>query len=113
MNHIVYLIFMWIVAVVMFLVGIHAMRTTKPMWTGIGSVKTEKEVANVKAYNKAHGKIWITFSIFLFLAGCIELFLPAYGVIIFAVFCIVGIGVTVWWYQKINETYGIRSSEED
>ena len=42
--------------------GIYAWKRTEPMWFWSGSSVSAEEISDVKAYNRANGIMWITFS---------------------------------------------------
>lgn len=108
MDHIVYLIIMWATAILFIIIGVYAMNRKKPMWFWTGSQIAESRINDVKAYNRANGKMWCAFSIPFFIGGIIEYFSPLFSVIILALTCTVGIGGIVWCYQKIEEKYMIK-----
>lgn len=108
MDNIRYLIAMWAAALLFIAIGIYASSRKTPMWFWTGySIPTDK-VTDLKAYNRAVGKMWCLFSIPLWISGIIELFLPEMSIIIFAFNCSICIGGPVWYYHKIEEKYIIK-----
>lgn len=108
MGNMRYLILMWGAALILVILGIHALRSEKPVTLFTGSPVMEDHVTDVKAYNRAVGKMWCLFSIPMWIAGIIEFWYPAASVVFFAVFCIAGVGGAVWGYHKIEEKYMIK-----
>ena len=47
---------------------------------------------------------WVSFSF----AGIAEGFKPAFSLLIFALFCTLGVGVSAWRQSKIEEKYLVR-----
>src|SRR5699024_3273939 len=108
MDNLMYLIVMWLAAILFIIIGIYAMNRKKPMWLGAGSQISESNINDVKAYNRAIGKMWCVFSIPLFVGGIVEFILPIYSILILALTCTVGIGLIVWYYHKIEEKYFVK-----
>ena len=108
MDNIMYLIVMWAAPVIFIIIGIYAMNRKKPMWLGAGSPISESNINDVKAYNRAIGKMWCVFSIPLFVGGIVEFILPIYSILILALTCTVGIGLIVLYYHKIEEKYFVK-----
>ena len=108
MGNILYFIIMWAAAILFIIIGIYAMNRKKPMWLWTGSQIPELKIKDVKAYNRAVGKMWLLFSILFFTGGIVEFLLPLFSIILFAFTCTVGIGGIVWRYHKIEEKYFIK-----
>lgn len=108
MDKILYFIIMWVTAILFIIIGIYAINRKKPMWLWTGSQIPESKIKDVKAYNRAVGKMWLIFSILFFIGGIIDFFSPLFSIILFAFTCIVGIGGIVWCYHKIEEKYYIK-----
>ena len=85
--------------------GFYAMRRAKPMWFWSGTSVKEYEIADVKAYNRANGIMWICYSL-VFWVGAVLGFLniSAAGAVI-AIGCLGGIPVLVLVYQRIYNKY--------
>ena len=47
------------VALAFTILGVYAWRRKKPMWFWSGSEVKEREISDVKAYNKANGIMWL------------------------------------------------------
>lgn len=69
MDNLMYLIVMWVAAILFIIIGIYAMNRKKPMWLWSGSQISESNINDVKAYNRAIGKMWCVFSIPMFVGG--------------------------------------------
>ncbi len=105
MDNIMYLIIAWLGALVFITIGIYAMNRKKPMWLWAGSEIPESKIKDVKAYNRANGKMWCMFSIPFFISGIVEFYLPIASVVILALACTMGVGLIIWCYHKIEEKY--------
>ena len=108
MGNVRYLILMWGAALILVIMGIHALRSGRPVTLWTGSHILPDQVTDVKAYNRAVGKMWCLFSIPFWIIGIIEFWYPAASVVFFAVFCVAEIGGAVWCYHKIEEKYMVR-----
>lgn len=102
MDNLMYLIVMWIAAILFIIIGIYAMNRKKPMWLWSGSPISESDINDVKAYNRA------VFSIPMFVGGIVEFILPISSILILLLTCTVGIGFVVWYYHKIEEKYFVK-----
>lgn len=103
-----YFVVMWIAAMIFLILGIWAVNRETPMWFWGGTQIPESSITDVKAYNRAMGKMWCVFSIPLWVGGIVEFLLPAASILILALACTVGIGLVVWRYHKIEEQYFIK-----
>lgn len=70
-----------------------------------GSTVKASEIQDIKAYNRANGWLWLTYTVLQILAGVISLFDEIVGVILFGVIIFPGILVLVLIYQKIYKKY--------
>lgn len=96
---------MWSVALFFIAIGIYARNRKTPMWLWSGYKISADKITDLKAYNRANGKMWCMFSIPLWIIGIIELFVPEMSIIIFAFTCPVYIGWIVFYYRKIEKKY--------
>ena len=96
---------MWAGALLLVGIGIYVMKREKPMrlWTDV-KVSAD-EITDVKAYNRAIGRMWCLFSIPLWIAGVVELWYPVFAIVFFCLMCTAGIGYCAWSYQKIEKKY--------
>lgn len=63
MNNVIWLIIMIPISLLFTGIGIYAWRRKKPMWFLSGSTVEESEIADIVAYNRANGIMWIAFSL--------------------------------------------------
>ena len=108
MENIKYIIIMWAASIIFIIIGVYAMNRKKPMWFWTGSRISESRINDVKAYNRANGKMWCAAAIPFFISGIAEFFSPVLSIKILALTCTVGIGGIVWCYTKIEEKYFIK-----
>ena len=105
MEIVVWLVIMIPVSALLTGIGIYAWRRKKPMWFWSGSTVRESEIADIPAYNRANGIMWIVFSLIFWIgtaAGCVRMSMA--GVIIIAG-CVVGIPALPVTYTRIYKKY--------
>ena len=113
MENIYYLIITWIGAAIMLGVGIYDYKyRTKPVKYGLSNSTSDRKITDVKAYNKAHGKLWYIYSAFLWLGGIFEYFFPEFSIFFFILYSTVGVGASVWYVRKIEEKYIVYSIKD-
>ena len=61
------------------LIGLHAFRTTKPMWFWPGTTINSESITDVAAYNRACAKMWWTYAVFYWLAAILYGVNPIWG----------------------------------
>lgn len=105
MGNFIYLIIMCLGAVIFIAIGIYAMHREKPMWFWTDSKVPESKIRDVKAYNRANGKMWCVYSVPLFISVVVMFFFPVLSIVILALNGTVGIGGMVWYYHKLEEKY--------
>ena len=103
-----YLVIMWTGAAVYFIAGIHIMKSRKPARLSIFTEIPSDRVTDLAAYNREVGKMWRVLSAVFFAGGIAEGFKPAFSLLIFALFCTLGVGVSAWRQSKIEEKYLVR-----
>ena len=85
--------------------GIHAMRRRTPMWFWSGRSVRPEEIADIPAYNRANGWMWLAFSCVFWLAAILALLgSPAAGPVL-AGGLLLGIPALVLVYKKIYARY--------
>lgn len=89
-------------------IGIYAMRREKPMWFWSGSSVAEKDISDVKAYNRANGIMWIVFSGIFWISTLLGLYKTNIAGAVLIVGCIVGGVVLPIAYRTIYERYRVR-----
>ena len=86
-------------------IGIYAWHRKKPMWFWSGSGVDEREISDVPAYNRANGRMWITFSLPFWLSAFIGFWSEIAAVVLTVANCIIGIPVLVIVYLRIYAKY--------
>ena len=86
-------------------IGIYARKRKKPMWFWSGSSVKEAEIADVPAYNRANGRMWITFSMPFWLSAFLGFWSEIAVVVLSVANCIIGIPVLVIVYLRIYAKY--------
>ena len=85
--------------------GIYAWNRKKPMWFWSGSTVQERELTDVKAYNRANGIMWIVFSLLFWFCAFAGFFgMKAAGVILL-VGCAAGLPALILTYRHIYKKY--------
>ena len=87
------------------MLGIYAWKRKKPMWFWSGSTLQESEIANVPAYNRANGIMWICYSLVFWISAVVGFFEPEAAGPMLAIGCIGGIPILIIAYKRIYETY--------
>lgn len=85
--------------------GLYAYTRKKPMWFWSGSVVTASEITDVRAYNRANGRMWIGFSLVLWMAAAAIWWNGTAAVILLAAGCVIGIPVLALVYRRIYKKY--------
>ena len=105
-------IIMWIVsfgcAILFFSIGVYAHKLKKPMWFWAGSEVDEKQITDVRQYNKENGIMWQSYSLWYFGAGIAEVWNPILAVTLLLLGCSVGAVLLVVSYSKIYKKYSAR-----
>ena len=86
-------------------IGIYARKRKKPMWFWSGSSVKEAEIADVPAYNRANGRMWITFSMPFWLSAFLGFWSEIAAVVLTVANCLIGIPVLVLVYHRIYAKY--------
>lgn len=97
-----------IVAIVIIIIGINQCRSKTPVgFLGSEEPPSEKELTDVSAYNKAHGKMWMLYGIAVGAAGCIGILSGNKWVMTILIFLSIGggIGIMNIKHAKIKEKY--------
>ncbi len=108
MKHIVWFCIFSIVAALFTSIGVYAWRSKKPMHFWSGSTVPEAEITDVPAYNRANGKMWISFSLVFWLAAFAGLWNISVAGILSAAGCLIGIPVLAAVYSRIFKKYRVR-----
>ena len=89
-------------------IGIFAWRREKPMWFWSGITVEESEIADVRAYNRANGRMWIVFSLIYWVSALLGVWSAAKAGIVLAAGTALGIPCLVFAYRRIYEKYRAR-----
>ncbi len=105
MELVIWLMIMLPLAALFSGIGIYAWRRKKPMWFWSGSTVDEKDIADVPAYNRANGIMWLCYSAVFWIAAILGIFRQELAGVFLAVGCLAGIPVLVIAYRKIYAKY--------
>ena len=105
MDSIIWLIIMIPVSLLFTGIGIYAWRREKPMWFWSGSTVKESEIADIAAYNRANGFMWISFSLVMWISTILGAMNMKAGGIFLMAGCIIGVPVLPIVYGRIYRKY--------
>lgn len=105
MERTVFLIIMIPLALFFTGLGVFARRRKKPMWFWSGSEVKEREIRDVRAYNRANGIMWLAFSGVFWVAAILGAFETEAAGIVLAVGVIAGIPALIFAYSRIYNKY--------
>ena len=105
MESVVFEIFMIPLALFFTGIGVYAWRRRKPMWFWSGSTVSEREITDVRAYNRANGIMWIAFSAVFWADAAIGVFLPFAAGIALIIGLSLGIPALIFAYTRIYNKY--------
>lgn len=108
MEKAVFLIILIPVALLFTGIGIFAWKRKKPMWFWSGSTVSEREIADIPAYNRANGIMWLCFSAVFWASAVVGWFFPGTAGIILSVGVIGGIPALIAAYSLIYKKYKKR-----
>ena len=86
-------------------IGIFAWKRKKPMWFWAGTTVEESEIADISAYNRANGIMWIGYSAVFWISTVLGIFQMDTVGIVLTVGCLAGIPVLIIAYRRIYEKY--------
>ncbi len=86
-------------------IGIYARKRKKPMWFWSGSSVKEAEIADISAYNRANGRMWIVFSLPFWLSAFLGFWNTAAAVVLTVANCLIGLPLLVLVYHRIYAKY--------
>lgn len=95
----------WFCSAIFIGIGIYAIKRKTPMHFWAGSTVDEKELTDVKAYNKLNGIMWIIYGATYTLAGLFSLLNIIIGVIILVIAGILGTLLLIPVYNRIYRRY--------
>ncbi len=102
---IILLVIMVPVSVLLTGLGIFAWRRQKPMWFWSGQTVGDDEIADVKAYNRANGIMWIMFSLLMWISTFLAFSSMKIAGIVMLVGCILSVPVLPFVYGIIYKKY--------
>ena len=105
MENIIWYIIMVPCSAVFTIIGIYAWNRKKPMWFWSGSTVEETEIADIPAYNRANGRMWIVFSLPLWLSTFLGLWNEMIALMLLAVDLVIGLPVLMIVYKRIYAKY--------
>ena len=105
MEKVIWLITMIPTSMVFTGIGIFAWKRKKPMWFWAGTTVEESEIADISAYNRANGIMWICYSAVFWISTVLGIFQMDTAGIVLAVGCLAGIPVLIIAYRWIYEKY--------
>ena len=105
MENIIWYIIMVPCSAVFTIIGIYAWNREKPMWFWSGSTVEETDIADIPAYNRANGRMWIVFSLPLWLSTFLGLWNEMIALILLAVDLVIGLPVLMIVYKRIYAKY--------
>ena len=108
METVIWLITMIPTSMVITGIGIFAWKRKKPMWFWSGTTVDESEIADIPAYNRANGIMWIIYSLVFWAGAILGVYQIDIAGIVVAAGCLGGIPLLVLAYTKIYNKYRIR-----
>ena len=75
------------------------------MWFWAGSTVRETEIADIPAYNRANGRMWIVFSLPLWSSTFLVMWNEVIALILIAADCMIGLPVLMVVYKRIYAKY--------
>ena len=107
MEHVGWLLIMAPCSAVFTAIGVYAWHRKKPMWFWSGSTVEESEIADIPAYNRANGWMWIIFSLPLWLSALLGLWSDVAALILLTGSVVIGLPLLVAAYRRIYEKYKV------
>lgn len=87
------------------IIGVYAFFRKKHMWFWSMSTVDETEIADIPAYNRANGIMWIVFSIPLWLSAFLGSRHAIISLILIILSCVIGLPALVIVYKRIYAKY--------
>lgn len=85
--------------------GIYAWHREKPMWFWAGLEVKASEIADIPAYNRANGRMWIVYSLIFWAAAFVGLWSGTLAVGLIVVGCALGLPAMIGIYKRIYKKY--------
>lgn len=111
-GFIIYFVIMCLVALVMIGIGVSQLKSRKPVgfYTGVKPPE-EKELRDVKAWNKKHGMMWISYGATITGCGLAQMIAGLAGwndvlLVILEIFIVIGgVFVMMWYHMRLEKRY--------
>lgn len=113
MENILWLLIMAPCSAVFTSIGMYAWNRKKPMWFWSGSTVKESEIADIPAYNRANGRMWIAFSVPLWLSTLLGLTNGIAALVLLALDGVLGLPALMVIYQRIYAKYKASSTSDE
>ena len=97
--------FVFPVAILFTALGVFARRRKKPMWFWAGSTVRQEEIADVRAYNRANGWMWLAYSLVFWTSAGLGFYSVNVAGIVLAAGTLGGIPVLMVAYRLIYKKY--------
>ena len=108
MERVIWLILMIPLSLFFTGIGIFAWTRKKPMWFWSGSTVSEREITDVRAYNRANGIMWLAYSAVFWIGTVLGVFKQETAGFMVGVGCLVGIPVLIIAYKMIYNKYKVK-----
>ena len=95
----------WFCALSFFAIALWAFKRKTPMHFWSGSTVQPEEIADIPAYNRANGIMWMAYGASMMLAGVVGLFNIGISAALVMIICLPGIGVLIFAYKRIYKKY--------
>ena len=104
-GNIIMLICMWFCAELFLGIGLYALRREEPMWFWFGEKVPKDTVTDIPAYNKAHSRLFLLYSLPWWLGGLLGLAHPLAAAIVAVLACTAGLAWLIWSHGNIEKRY--------
>lgn len=91
--------------------GIFAWKRKKPMWFWSGSEVRKEQIADVPAYNRANGVMWLVYSIVFWVGAGLGFYRIKTAGIVMAAGCLGGIPFLILAYHYIYKKYKVKEEK--
>ena len=107
MENVIWLIIMIPISALFTGLGIYAWKRKKPMWFWSGSTVSENEISDIRAYNRANGIMWISYSAIYWVSTILGVFHTVAAGVVLIAGCLAGTPLLVMAYHMIYKKYRI------
>ena len=88
-------------------IGVFAWRREKPMWFWADGAPDPATLTDIPAYNRANGKMWLTYSLIFWLSAPVCLVNETVGGLLMAILALAALPLLAVAYKKIYRKYHI------